>query len=98
MAVTRVTISPKEGGPNDTPSIHSQTGQFKKRKFSGSGSDTDIMTSSARAYVSALNKLLSWNARRAEQAAAEAEEQSSHSNINSESVPATPMEVTEVSP
>jgi 2-isopropylmalate synthase len=98
MAVTRVSISPKEGGPNDTPSIHSQSGLFKNRKFSGSGSDTDIMTSSARAYVSALNKLLSWNARRAEQAAAEAVEEESHSNINSESVPAQPMAVTEVSP
>jgi len=68
MAVTRVTIAPKEGGPNDSLSIHSQSGQLKNRSFSGSGSDTDIMTSSARAYVSALNKLLTWNARRMEQA------------------------------
>ena len=37
------------------------------RKFSGSGSDTDIMISSARAYISAVNKLLSWNARRVKQ-------------------------------
>ena len=36
----------------------------KDRRFSGSGSDTDILTSSARAYVSALNKLLSWTKRR----------------------------------
>merc|ERR1712070_1297854 len=64
MAVTRVTIAPKEGGPND-----SQSGMLEARKFSGSGSDTDIMTSSARAYVSALNKLLTWNARRVQQAA-----------------------------
>jgi len=98
MAVTRVSISPKEGGPNDTPSIHSQSGQFKNRKFSGSGSDTDIMTSSARAYVSALNKLLSWNARRAEQAAAENLEEESHSNINSQSIPSKPMAVTEIAP
>jgi hypothetical protein len=55
------------------------------------------MTSSARAYVSALNKLLSWNARRAEQAATDSVEQNSHSNINSESVAARPMEVVEVS-
>lgn len=66
--MTRVTIAPKEGGPNDSLSIHSQSGQLKNRSFSGSGSDTDIMTSSARAYVSALNKLLTWNARRMEQA------------------------------
>mmetsp|Transcript_134100 Transcript_134100/g.388158 ORF Transcript_134100/g.388158 Transcript_134100/m.388158 type:complete len:660 (-) Transcript_134100:96-2075(-) len=67
LAITRVSISAKEGGPNDVPSIHSQGGFFKNRKFSGSGSDTDIITSSARAYVSALNKLLTWNARRVNQ-------------------------------
>mmetsp|Transcript_95259 Transcript_95259/g.132328 ORF Transcript_95259/g.132328 Transcript_95259/m.132328 type:complete len:90 (-) Transcript_95259:25-294(-) len=68
MATTRVSVAPIEGGPNDVPSLHSQAGIFKNRKFSGSGSDTDIITSSARAYTSALNKLLSWNARRAQQA------------------------------
>ena len=98
MAVTRVSISPKEGGPNDTPSIHSQSGLYKNRKFSGSGSDTDIMTSSARAYVSALNKLLSWNARRSQQAAAEQEAENSYSNISSESVQAKPMAVVESTP
>ena len=66
MAVTRVSVAPIEGGPNDVPSIHSQFGDFKNRKFSGSGSDTDIITSSARAYVSAVNKLLSWNARKSQ--------------------------------
>lgn len=64
LATTRVTIQPQSGGPNDISSIHSQTGVSKNRKFSGSGSDTDIITSSARAYVSAINKLLSWNQRR----------------------------------
>lgn len=64
MATTRVVIEPKQGGPNDAPSINAQSGLSKNRKFSGSGSDTDIITSSARAYVSALNKLLSWNIRR----------------------------------
>ena len=66
LAVTRVSVSPVVGGPNDVPSIHSQFGVFKNRQFSGSGSDTDIITSSARAYVSAVNKLLSWNARRSQ--------------------------------
>lgn len=88
MAVTRVSISPKEGGPNDSPSMHSQSGVFKNRKFSGSGSDTDIMTSSARAYVSALNKLLSWNARRSRKMASDPEEESS------ESVVSEPIQVT----
>lgn len=63
LATTRVVIEPKQGGPNDSPSIHSQSGLSRNRKFSGSGSDTDIITSSARAYVSSLNKLLKWNMR-----------------------------------
>ena len=79
MAITRVSIEPKQGGPNDTPTINAQSEISKNRKFSGSGSDTDIITSSARAYVSALNKLLSWNARRSQQAAEERVEESSQS-------------------
>jgi 2-isopropylmalate synthase len=72
LATTRVVITPLAGGPNDSPSLHSQSGISRNRKFSGSGSDTDIMISSARAYVSALNKLLNWNLRRQEAAAAAA--------------------------
>lgn len=100
MAVTRVTIAPKEGGPNDTPFIHSQSGNVSNRKFSGSGSDTDIITSSARAYVSALNKLLSWNARRWQQAAEKEVEDSTGTNgtINSNSVAAEQMSVVEAAP
>jgi hypothetical protein len=102
MAVTRVTIAPKEGGPNDTPFIHSQSGNVSNRKFSGSGSDTDIITSSARAYVSALNKLLSWNARRWQQAAVDKEIADSASGANgtigSNSVAAEPMSVVEAAP
>lgn len=64
LATTRVVITPLSGGPNDSPALHSQSGVSRNRKFSGSGSDTDIMTSSARAYVSALNKLLNWNQQR----------------------------------
>jgi 2-isopropylmalate synthase len=95
--VTRVSISAKEGGPNDVPSIHSQGGIFKNRKFSGSGSDTDIITSSARAYVSALNKLLSWNARRTIQAEEEAEAATDMGAIG-DAEPAMPMEVSVVRP
>lgn len=72
LATTRVVITPLSGGPNDSPSLHSQSGVSRNRKFSGSGSDTDIMTSSARAYVSALNKLLNWNQRKRQEAAANA--------------------------
>ena len=96
LAVTRVSISPKEGGPNDIPSIHSQNGIYKNRKFSGSGSDSDIITSSARAYVSALNKLLSWNARRSLQAL-EDEKEADNSGIGN-AQPARPMAVSEVQP
>ena len=92
MAVTRVTIAPKEGGPNDSLSIHSQSGKLESRKFSGSGSDQDIMTSSARAYVSALNKLLTWNARRSMQA------ENSDNDDKIKSVAAEPMEVAESAP
>lgn len=94
LAVTRVSISPIEGGPNDVPSIHSQNGIFKNRKFSGSGSDTDIITSSARAYVSALNKLLSWNARRTQKQQVE-EDDNDNGNIGN-AEPAEPMQVTHV--
>ena len=47
-------------GPNDSSVVDAQTSQLRDKKFSGMGSDTDIITSSARAYVSALNKLLTW--------------------------------------
>jgi len=95
--VTRVTISPKEGGPNDAPSIHSQSGELKNRKFSGSGSDADILTSSARAYVSALNKLLSWNARRSQKMAADQQlADANDGKITSESVASEPMAVTKI--
>merc|ERR1712176_873227 len=95
MAVTRVTIAPKEGGPNDSLSIHSQSGQLEARKFSGSGSDQDIMTSSARAYFSALNKLFTWNARRSQQRADSGVEDPSDSP---ESVVTEQMEVAESAP
>ncbi len=35
-------------------------GNKTQRSFSGSGSDEDIVVSSARAYVSALNKMISY--------------------------------------
>lgn len=59
LACTRVVLSPVVGGPNDNNPLIS-----KERKFSGSGSDTDIVTASARAYTSAINKLLWWTKNR----------------------------------
>ncbi len=64
LASTRVVIVPTVDGPNDAAVMDAQTSQLREKKFSGSGSDTDIITSSARAYVSALNKLLTWKMRR----------------------------------
>jgi hypothetical protein len=88
-----------ERGPNDIPSIHSQHGLCKNRKFSGSGSDTDIITASARAYVSSVNKLLSWNARRAQRNDEEANGNDADTNGNiGDAVAADPELVTIVQP
>lgn len=57
-------IVPTVNGPNDSTVMDAQTSQLREKRFTGSGSDTDIITSSARAYVSALNKLLTWKMRR----------------------------------
>lgn len=73
LASTRVTIVPTINGPNDSAVMDAQTSQLREKKFSGSGSDTDIITSSARAYVSALNKLLTWKIRRMANEVQEAE-------------------------
>jgi len=56
LAITRVVISPASRSGLDE--------LCKERKFSGLGSDTDIVTGSARAYTSALNKLLTYTMRR----------------------------------
>ncbi|KAL9181201.1 hypothetical protein ACHAXT_010006 [Thalassiosira profunda] len=64
LASTRVVVVPTVDGPNDSAVMDAQTSLLREKKFSGSGSDTDIITSSARAYVSALNKLLTWHMRR----------------------------------
>jgi len=77
LATTRVVLSPVVGGPNDNSPLIS-----KERKFSGSGSDTDIVTSSARAYTSALNKLLTWTMRRQAQV-----DESESDSDSSDSVP-----------
>ena len=54
LAITRVTIEPcdSEKGAVQTSTIRAQSG-MKKRKFSGTGSDTDVVVSSAGAHTSA---------------------------------------------
>ena len=74
LATTRVTIAPMSGSELASGiAIHSQSGTAQVRKFSGSGSDGDIVVASARAYVGAINKMISWNRRRAELAEAAGE-------------------------
>lgn len=58
-----IRIQPENGQGYST---HPQTGAHVARTFSGHGASTDIIVASARAYMSALNKMLS---ARAEQAA-----------------------------
>lgn len=67
LATTKVVITPSPEGHHTSTSTHAQTGITKNKKFSGSGSDTDVVIASGRAYVSALNKLLSWRLRRKNQ-------------------------------
>ncbi|XP_073140676.1 2-isopropylmalate synthase A-like [Henckelia pumila] len=54
IATTRVLIR----GVDSVPATHALTGQTVNRAFSGTGADMDIVISSVRAYVGALNKLL----------------------------------------
>lgn len=53
IATTRVLIR----GDENLTSTHALTGETVKRTFSGSGSEVDIVVSSVRAYLSALNKM-----------------------------------------
>ncbi|KAK4718531.1 hypothetical protein R3W88_016869 [Solanum pinnatisectum] len=56
IASTRVLIR----GENGHTSTHALTGEIVHRTFSGTGADMDIVISSVRAYVGALNKMMSF--------------------------------------
>jgi len=56
-AVGEVTIRIQEKLDNGASHVNPQTGR-KRRIFSGHGADTDIIVASAKAYISALNKLI----------------------------------------
>ncbi|XP_021751802.1 2-isopropylmalate synthase A-like [Chenopodium quinoa] len=56
IATTRVLIR----GDNGFTTTQATTGEQIRRTFSGSGSEMDIVVSSVRAYVSALNKMLAY--------------------------------------
>ncbi|KAI6699214.1 hypothetical protein NL676_019333 [Syzygium grande] len=54
IATTRVLIR----GENNHTSTHALTGETVHRTFSGAGSSMDIVVSSVKAYIGALNKML----------------------------------------
>lgn len=56
QAETTVRIQPENG--NSQYGLNPQTGMAYNRTYSGHGASTDIVVASARAYLSALNKLL----------------------------------------
>jgi 2-isopropylmalate synthase len=57
-AVGEVTIRIQPHNGQDDYAFNPQTGQSFVRTFSGHGASTDIIVASARAYLSALNKML----------------------------------------
>jgi 2-isopropylmalate synthase len=57
-AVGEVTIRIQPHNGDDDPPFNPQTGRLYVRTFSGHGASTDIVVASARAYLSALNKML----------------------------------------
>ena len=59
LAQTRVVIKPSGNMANDG-FVQSAQGRVTQRSYSGTGADEDIVVSSARAYVSALNKMIGY--------------------------------------
>lgn len=59
LAQTRVVIRPA-GKMAGEGYVNTYQGGKTQRSFSGSGADEDIVTASARAYVSALNKMIAY--------------------------------------
>lgn len=60
VATTRVLIRAED---NVHTSTHALTGDIQRRSFSGSGADMDVVVSSVRAYIGALNKILGFRER-----------------------------------
>jgi len=67
LAETTVAIKPKEGSAQKVGSsvfkTNLQTGEKGLRTFTATGADTDIVVSSARAYVIALNRMVEYVAK-----------------------------------
>jgi len=63
-AVGEVTIRVQPtNGESKANKVNPQTGVARQRTFSGHGANTDILVASAKAYMSALNKLLNYRSR-----------------------------------
>jgi len=91
MAHTRVTIQVHSGSENSrNSSTISAQGGMQERLFTGTGADEDIVVSSARAYVTALNKLIGFvaSSQKAERHAKSKKDAQNNQSSVSESVTA----------
>lgn len=66
LANTRVMVEPR-GDMEPLSYVQTSQGRRYKRSFSGNGTDCDIVVASVRAYVSALNKMISFLGNRAQE-------------------------------
>jgi 2-isopropylmalate synthase len=57
-AIGEVTVRLESKEENGAPRQTAQNGRIKPRTYGGHGADTDIIVASAKAYLSAINKLL----------------------------------------
>jgi 2-isopropylmalate synthase len=57
-AIGEVTVRLESKEENGAPRQTAQNGRVKPRTYGGHGADTDIIVASAKAYLSAINKLL----------------------------------------
>jgi 2-isopropylmalate synthase len=57
-AIGEVTVRLESREENGAPRQTAQNGRIKPRTYGGHGADTDIIVASAKAYLSAINKLL----------------------------------------
>jgi 2-isopropylmalate synthase len=57
-AIGEVTVRLESNEENQAPREMAQNGRIKPRLYGGHGADTDIIVASAKAYLSAINKIL----------------------------------------
>ena len=60
QAEATIRLEPVDGDEESKVHVNPQTGRSRVRSYSGHGASTDIVVASARAYVSALNKMLAF--------------------------------------